>query len=472
MLSDAELLHRYVTHHDEQAFTAFVLRHLAQVHNAAWRRCGEQAQVAEEVAQRVFCDVARKAAVLQNHPALTAWLHRSTRYLAIDALRADQRRQKLNEAFAVIEGPTQSEGAPDFAALRPVIDSALDELKEADREVVLLRYFGELTFPEIAQRLQLSESAARMRADRALEKLRLKLQRRGLVSTSAALGLALGHQMLAAPASTTLIGGTITASLTLQPATGVSALITFFSMNKIIIPLLGAAIAASMTTLVWTSVASTVSTAEIAKLRAENVELKAATAPGADSALAERWVSNRNHRITVATQEVEKQIATRRVGAGATSARSKAEDKGYRNLGMATPKDAWMTFAWACNSFDTATVSKMIWMDPPARQKAEEILSGMPVSVRSQFKTPEELYAFFYTADALIAPPPGSDVVESFQLVEIAPGRYAARQPGSSRNYHELQQTPEGWKDVLPLNGVVGMAHTLDNPTLVQLTQH
>jgi len=83
----------------------------------------------------------------------------------------------------------------------------------------------------------------------------------------------------------------------------------------------------------------------------------------------------------------------------------------------------------------------------------------------------EELYGFFYAADALIAPPPGADVLERFEFVEIAPGRYAARQPGSSRNFHELRQTPEGWKDVLPLNGVIGMAHTLDNPTLAKLGQ-
>jgi len=279
MLSDAELLHRYVAHHDEQAFTAFVLRHFAQVYNAAWRRCGGRTEMAEDVTQRVFCDVARKAGTLQHHPALTAWLHRSTRYLSIDALRADHRRQKLNEAFAVIEGQSQQEKALDFAALRPAIDAALDELKERDREVVLLRYFGELTFPEIAQRLQLSESAARMRAERALDKLRMKLQRRGIVSTSAALGIALGHQMLAAPASPGLIANAITASLALPPATGVGGLLTFFSMNKIILPLLGAAFAASMTTLVWTSIGSPLSDAELTKLRAENAQLKAAAAP-------------------------------------------------------------------------------------------------------------------------------------------------------------------------------------------------
>jgi len=88
-----------------------------------------------------------------------------------------------------MEEQSRQERVLDLASLRPMIDAALDELKEGDREVVLLRYFGELTFPEIAQRLQLSESAARMRTERALDKLRLKLNRRGVMSTSTALGL-------------------------------------------------------------------------------------------------------------------------------------------------------------------------------------------------------------------------------------------------------------------------------------------
>jgi RNA polymerase sigma factor (sigma-70 family) len=471
MPSDAELLQRYVAHHDDQAFTTLVHRHLGLVYSAAWRRSAGRTQVAEDVTQHVFCDLARKARFLQHHPALTAWLHRSTRYLAIDAVRAEQRRQKLNEAFTIMEEQSQQERVLDLASLRPMIDTALGELKERDREVVLLRYFGELTFPEIAQRLQLSENAARMRTERALDKLRLKLHRRGVMSTSAALGLALANQMLAAHAPVGLMASAVTASLSLPPATGAAALMTFLTMNKIILPVLSTVLAAGLTTVAWTSVTPPISDTELSQLREQNIQLTAAAAPGADPALAEKFVANRERQLSATTQVVEKQIAARRSAAGVTSAADQVTAKGHRNLGTATPKDAFMTMGWASDSSDPALLAKLIWMDPPARKKAEEILAGMPAAVRERFHTPEELYGFFYAADALIAPPPGADVLERFEFVEIGPGRYAARQPGSSRNYHELQQTPEGWKDVLPLNGVIGMAHTLDNPTLAQLGQ-
>jgi RNA polymerase sigma factor (sigma-70 family) len=477
MPSDSELLQRYVAAADDHAFTELVQRHLGLVYSAAWRRSGGHPQMAEDIAQRVFCDLARKARFLQHHPALSAWLHRSTRYRAIDALRAESRRKKLNEDFAMMEDSSPTGDAIDLARLRPLVDAALDDLKEGDREVVLLRYFNEFTFPEIAQRLQLSESAARMRAERALNKLRLKLERRGITSAGAALAAALANPLLGAPAPLELLGGAVTFSLAAPPLAGTHGLVTLICMSKITTPLVGAALAAGLTALVWTSVTPKVSAAQLADLREKHVQLETAAAAGADPALAKGVVAEHERLLGATTQAVQSTLASRRSTALAPTASRSAtpagtDAKSHRNRGMATPKDAWMTLAWAADAADVETLAKMIWMDPPARQKAEEILAGMPAAVRAQFHTPEELYGFFFAADALISPPPGADVLESFELVELSPGRYAARRPGSPRNFHELQQTPEGWKDVLPLAGVTGMAHTLDNPTLAQLGQN
>ena len=87
MLTDAEMLQRYVREHDDRAFAGLVQRHLGVVYGAALRRTGGRADLAEEIAQKVFTDLARKAATLSHHPALAGWLHRSTRYAAIDASR-------------------------------------------------------------------------------------------------------------------------------------------------------------------------------------------------------------------------------------------------------------------------------------------------------------------------------------------------------------------------------------------------
>jgi RNA polymerase sigma factor (sigma-70 family) len=55
------------------------------------------------------------------------------------------------------------------------LEAALEELGEAQREIIVLRKLEELTFPEIARRLDKSEDACRMAFSRAMAALTLKL---------------------------------------------------------------------------------------------------------------------------------------------------------------------------------------------------------------------------------------------------------------------------------------------------------
>jgi RNA polymerase sigma factor (sigma-70 family) len=198
MPTDAELLQRYVGRRDERAFAELVQRHLGLVYAAALRSTGGRAQLAEDISQKVFTDLARKAAGLTHHPVLSGWLYRSARYAALEASRAELRRQKINQTFATMpDTATPLETSEDWTRLRPVIDGAMERLQEGDRELLLLRFFQGLSFPEIATRLKLSDNAARMRTERALDKLRGHLGKHGITSTSVALGLVLTNQALA-----------------------------------------------------------------------------------------------------------------------------------------------------------------------------------------------------------------------------------------------------------------------------------
>src|SRR6187551_3690982 len=129
MPTDAEMLQRYVRERDDRAFAELVQRHLGVVYGAALRRSGGRAQLAEEIAQQVFTDLARKAAALCRHPSLIGWLHRSTRYAAIDAIRAEQREKNLTESSAAMPDTNPPDNEEEWALLRPVLDDALDRLK-------------------------------------------------------------------------------------------------------------------------------------------------------------------------------------------------------------------------------------------------------------------------------------------------------------------------------------------------------
>ena len=92
MSDDMTLVREFAANQSEPAFAALVERHIALVHSAARRQVGD-AHLAEEITQAVFIILARKAASLGTKTILSAWLYRTTRYAAADALRARRRRQ-------------------------------------------------------------------------------------------------------------------------------------------------------------------------------------------------------------------------------------------------------------------------------------------------------------------------------------------------------------------------------------------
>ncbi|MCX6951614.1 MAG: sigma-70 family RNA polymerase sigma factor [Verrucomicrobia bacterium] len=191
MNDDAELLRRHVDDRSEAAFAELVRRHLTLVYFAALRRTGGDRHLAEDVAQGVFTALARDAAALVQHPTLTGWLYTTTRRVAAKAVRTEQRRQaREQEAHLMSELANGPEVAADWERLRPVIDAALDELSDRDREAVLWRCWEGRAYADIGAALRVTEDAARMRVDRALERLRDVLAKRGVTSTGAALAAA------------------------------------------------------------------------------------------------------------------------------------------------------------------------------------------------------------------------------------------------------------------------------------------
>src|SRR5476649_982025 len=91
-MSDHDLLRDYAHDGSQAAFAALVERHLNLVYSAA-RRQVRSPQLAEEIAQSVFVDLARHASRFKPDMPLVAWLHVVSRRTAIDVIRRESRRQ-------------------------------------------------------------------------------------------------------------------------------------------------------------------------------------------------------------------------------------------------------------------------------------------------------------------------------------------------------------------------------------------
>ncbi len=201
LTDDLTLLREFAATRSETAFAQLVARHLPLVHSAALRRTGD-ATLAEEVAQAVFLILARKAGELGPKTVLTGWLYRTTQYATADALKQQHRRQQ-REHQAYMEttfNPPETEAA--WQQIAPVLETAMDSLGERDRQAVLLRYFENKTLGEVGAALEMSEDGARLRVNRALDKLRAKLGKAGVTLGAALIASAVAtNSVQAAPAA-------------------------------------------------------------------------------------------------------------------------------------------------------------------------------------------------------------------------------------------------------------------------------
>ena len=280
MSDDAALLRRYAEERSEPAFTELVRRHLPLVYGAALRRCGDPHR-AEDVAQRVFTALARQARSLAHHTVLTAWFYSTTRNIAVDQIRAEQNRQaREQEAHLMHQLLVTAPPEVDWARLRLVLDEAMDELPDPDRSAVLLRFFQQRPFAEIGAALRLSEDAARMRVDRALDKLHALLARRGLTSTTAALATVLANQTAAtvpAGLAASIVGSAMSGVAAVAGAGSLAAVVYFMSASKITLSVAAAGTLALGLAVFQSSQARTAST-ELARIRSDRAALAARVA--------------------------------------------------------------------------------------------------------------------------------------------------------------------------------------------------
>lgn len=230
--TDTELLKQFARTNSEAAFAELVQRHIGLVYSIAFRKTGNP-QLSEDITQAVFIILARKAHSLSSNTVLPGWLHHSTQFTAANFQRAEIRRlRREQEAFMQ---STIDNSAPDasWSELSPLLDDAVATLGSSDRDAIVLRFFQNRSLAEVGARLGATEDAARMRVNRALEKMRKFFVRRGVtISCAAIAGTLSANSVQAVPAglaaivSAKAISGTAITSAAVVAATKAIAMTT------------------------------------------------------------------------------------------------------------------------------------------------------------------------------------------------------------------------------------------------------
>lgn len=245
-MTDRELLDQIARQQSEAAFTEIVRRHLNLVYSAAFRQLGNP-DAARDLAQNVFILLARQAAQLKGEVVLTGWLYRTTRNLCLETIRGDRRRLEREQAAA--ENLMNNEPVNPWEQIAPALDPAMDELTEADRQAVLLRFFQNKSLREVGAELGVGEDAAQKRVSRALDRLRDIFGKRGITLPAAVLATAIsGGAIQSAPAAVLSFVTTSALASGLVATTSLLTQSTSTSMNLLNLKTTAAVLAAAAVT--------------------------------------------------------------------------------------------------------------------------------------------------------------------------------------------------------------------------------
>jgi RNA polymerase sigma factor (sigma-70 family) len=242
-MTDQELLHSFVKEKTDAAFAELVRRHQDMVFSACFRRLGHF-QHAQDAAQQTFLRLVLKAASLLNHSCLGGWLYRTANLEAGSLMKKEANRRKYEQVMTdqpISHQPTATDER--LAGL----DEAMLDLKNADRNALVLRFFEGRSLREVGEAFGSTEEAARKRVSRALEQLAGLMRERGATAcTAVTLTTLLAGTTHAAPAA--LLPAVATAArhtLTAMEVASVTAL------TKVKITALSALIAAVPVAVQW-----------------------------------------------------------------------------------------------------------------------------------------------------------------------------------------------------------------------------
>ena len=173
---------------DDAAFAELVEAHQAAVFGTVLRLVADR-ETAAEVTNRAFFKAYEHLDSFDESRPLRAWLVRIAANEGLNALRT--RRREAAHTFGGAEAEIELEqvrGAPDPGEIvsrrerSGVVRDAVSRLPEQMRITVVLRYFADLAYADIAELTQQSVNNVGVTLLRARERLRFDLERQGVAT--------------------------------------------------------------------------------------------------------------------------------------------------------------------------------------------------------------------------------------------------------------------------------------------------
>jgi len=166
---------RAAKHGDDHAFFELISMHKSQLYRMAWTYL-RQEQDALEAVQETVCRAYVKLKNLRDERHFTTWLIRILLNVCMDELRRRGRQSPSSEEWmqsVPVEKRMYSTQEPSIQLEdRLELEQAVQRLNEPEKQVILLKYFEDMTIADISNVLECPPGTIKTRLHRALVQLR------------------------------------------------------------------------------------------------------------------------------------------------------------------------------------------------------------------------------------------------------------------------------------------------------------
>ena len=170
VVSEQEWMRRYVQTGDRVAFEAIFAEYAPRVHRFILRRTAGDKNLADDLTQQTFLHLHRARNDFDLSRPLRPWVFT----IAANLVRESKRRaiRKPETLVDPLERSTQGRGPDVSSPEERLLRRTLNNLPEAQREVIVLHWFEGLSFKEVASVVGASLSAVKVRAHRGYKQLK------------------------------------------------------------------------------------------------------------------------------------------------------------------------------------------------------------------------------------------------------------------------------------------------------------
>src|SRR5690606_23511753 len=170
-LDDEALVERAANGGDNAAFAELVRRHQGKVRGLLLRLTGNPT-LADDLAQEVFLRAYRGLVGFEGRSRFSTWIYRISYNVFLNHRSRSKDLAALPQGFESSAAAPESELSPGRFDMRRDLAAAITELPERYRVVVTLYYLEDVSYPEIAEILDLPLGTIKTHLHRGEQRLR------------------------------------------------------------------------------------------------------------------------------------------------------------------------------------------------------------------------------------------------------------------------------------------------------------